>query len=62
MRRPFKHRFRVRLFRYLPVAGNQFGAWVSVSIRINRPRENALRRVMRDMNARAPDGWRYVID
>lgn len=62
MRRPFKHQFRVRLFRRLPVGGNQFGSWVSVSVRINRKRENALQRVLRDMNARAPDGWRYVID
>ena len=62
MRRPYKHQFRMRLFRHLAYSGNEFGPWITVSIRINRGWENALQRVMRDMNARAPDGWRYVID
>lgn len=61
MRKPMKHKFRIRLFRR-GMLGNEFGPWITVSIRINRHWENALQRVMRDMNKRAPDGWRYVID
>lgn len=61
MRRPYKHQFRIRLYRHTPYSG-QFGPWITVSIRINRGQENALQRALREMNDKAPEGWRYVID
>lgn len=62
MRRPRKHRFRIRLYEPSFLVGAINGPWLSVSIRINRGRDHALQRILRRMNARAPKGARYVID
>lgn len=61
MRKPYKHKFRLRLFRS-GYRGSEFGPWMTVSIRIDRSCPNAVQRVLRRMNAGAPDGWRYVTD
>jgi hypothetical protein len=60
MRRPRKHKFRVRLFRIGGfVAWSNFGPVRTASIRLNRSRASALQRLLRDLDA--PEGWRYVL-
>ena len=58
MRKPYKHKFRLRLHNgWHPV-----GPWTTASVRINRSWRNALQRVLREWNKKAPHGTRYVID
>lgn len=60
MRRPHKHRFRMRLFRMGSVVGwENFRHPVTVSIRLDRSRAAALQRILRDTHA--PDGWRWIL-
>jgi hypothetical protein len=60
MRKPYKHKFRVRLFRMGNfVRWENFRPPVTVSIRLNRSRDAALQRILRDTPA--PEGWRWVL-
>lgn len=62
MRKPRKHKFRLRLYRQFSTIGwGNFRSAHTYSIRINRAREAALQRIIRDLNETAPDGWRYVL-
>jgi len=61
MRRPRKHSFRVRRFVADGVWGT-LGPWITISIRLNRPRQHALQRVLFALDVKAPEGWRYIVD